>query len=269
MTPAPTQPRMPPPMDLVTFNVNSVRARLPLLVDWLRAHEPDVVCLQETKVEDLAFPREPLEDLGYNVETYGQRTYNGVAILSRQPLEDVIKGFPGDGEDAERRLIAAIVGDMILVNVYVPNGREVGHEKFRYKLAWLRRLRSFLDERYDPSEKLVLCGDFNITFDDRDVYDPEAWREKILCSTPEREALRGVMEFGLHDALRAHHQEAGIYTWWHYRGGGFRRNMGLRIDHFLVTRPALRVCEDVVVDVEARAAEGASDHAPVIATYEP
>lgn len=256
-------------MQIATWNVNSVRARLPRLVPWLEEHQPDVVCLQETKVRDDAFPLEPLEDAGYNVEVFGEKTYNGVALLSKHPIEAVVRGFPGDDADAPKRAIGGIVGDFMVLNLYVPNGKTVGHEKYAFKLGWLERLRAFLDESYDVAEKLVVTGDFNITFDDRDIHDPEAWHEKILCSTAEREALADVMAFGLEDALRKHHEEPGIYTWWDHRAGGFRRNLGLRIDHFLVTPPALEACTDVRVDVEARGGNGASDHAPVVADFAP
>lgn len=255
-------------MNIVSWNVNSVRARLSRLVPWLEERRPDVVCLQETKVVDELFPFEPLEDLGYNVVVHGQKSYNGVAILARHGIEAVVRGMPDDAEDAQRRVIGCSVGDVMILDLYVPNGEAVGTAKYEFKLEWLRRLRAFLDEHYDPHEKLVVCGDFNITFDDRDVHDPASWHEKILCSTPERDALRHVMDFGLHDALRKHHAEPGIYTWWDMRTGAFRRNTGLRIDHFLVSQPALDACVEVSVDRDARDGKGPSDHAPVIATFE-
>jgi exodeoxyribonuclease-3 len=254
-------------MQIVTWNVNSIRARLPRALPWLEQHRPDVVCLQETKVIDDAFPREPLEDLGYNVEVFGQKTYNGVALLSRHPIESVVRGMPDDGPDAARRLIGGMIRGFVILSLYVPNGRTVGHDEYRHKLDWLRRLRAFLDSAFEPSERIVLAGDFNVTFDDRDVHDPQAWHEKILCSTPEREALGQVMRFGLEDALRKHHEEGGIYTWWHHRAAAFRRGLGLRIDHFLVSPAAREICTDVRVDVEARRGDGASDHAPVIAEF--
>ena len=254
-------------MRIATWNVNSVRARLPRLVPWLEKHRPDVVLLQETKVIDDAFPREPLEDLGYNIVTHGQKTYNGVAILSQHRVEDVVKGFPDDSELSDRRVLGCIVDGFMLLDLYVPNGQFVGAAKFDYKLEWLARLRRFLAERYDAKERVVVAGDFNITFDDRDVWDPDGLRETIHCSTPERDALRGICEFGLHDALRKFHEGAGIFTWWDHRGAGFQRKQGLRIDHFLVSEPALAVCTDVAVDIEERKGQGVSDHAPVIATF--
>jgi exodeoxyribonuclease III len=252
-------------MLIATWNVNSVRARLPRLVPWLQRHRPDVVLLQETKVQDEAFPREPLEDEGYNLVICGQRTYNGVAILSKHRVEAITKGLPDDTPDGDKRLVGGIVKDLILLNAYVPNGQAPGTTKFAYKLEWLARLRRCLDERYDVREKVLLAGDFNITFDDRDVYDPEALRETIHCSTPERAALASVSAFGLHDALRKFHPEPAIYTWWDHRGAMFQRGKGLRIDHFLLSEKALESCEDVRVDVEERAGKGVSDHAPVLA----
>lgn len=255
-------------MQIATWNVNSVRARLPRLVPWLEEHQPDVLCLQETKVVDELFPHEYLEDQGYNVEVFGQKSYNGVAILARHGIEAVVRGFPDDDDDAQKRVIGCQVEDFLILNLYVPNGSAVGSDKFAFKLDWLQRLRRFLDEHYDPADKLVVTGDFNITFDDRDVYDPEEWREKVHCSTTEREALAQVMEFGLHDALRKHTEEAGIYTWWDMRGGAFPKGQGLRIDHFLVSPPALECCSSVTVDREARKGKSPSDHAPVIATFD-
>jgi len=255
-------------MRIATWNVNSVRARLPRLIPWLEQERPEVVCLQETKCLEEVFPREPIEDLGYTVEAFGQKTYNGVAILSRVGIEDVVRGLPDDPEDAERRVIGATVGDVMLLCLYVVNGKEVGHPKYDFKLEWLERLRSFVAERYPMSEKVVLTGDFNVTFDDRDVYDPDEWREKILCSTPERKALERVIELGLHDAFRAFTEEGGHYTWWDFRTGGFQRgNRGLRIDHFLVSEPALAACSGVAIDRAARDGAKPSDHAPVVATF--
>lgn len=253
-------------MRIATWNVNSVRARLPRVVDWLQQHSPDVVCLQETKCLDEQFPREVIEDLGYNVELFGQKTYNGVAILSKRRIENVIRGFPDDEPDAQRRVIGATIEDVMILNLYVVNGESVGSAKYAYKLDWLRRLSEFVDETYDMSEKVVLTGDFNITFDDRDVYDPEAWRGKVLCSEPERDALARVMSHGLRDAFRKFEEGAGHYTWWDFRTKGFQRGNGLRIDHFLMSPPALEACTGVEIDLEERGREKPSDHAPVIAT---
>ncbi|MEX1023895.1 MAG: exodeoxyribonuclease III [Planctomycetota bacterium] len=260
-------------MKIVTWNVNSIRARLERVLPWLAEHRPDVVCLQETKCLDAAFPREPIEELGYSIETFGQKTYNGVAILSRGGIEDVTRGFGGELAsrfDVEARVIAAQVGDFQVLNLYVVNGKEVGSDKYAHKLAWLAQCAEFIERRFALDEKLVVTGDFNVTFDDRDVYDPEQWRGKILCSEPEREALAGVMRAGqLVDALRHFTDEGEIYTWWDFRTRGFQRgNRGLRIDHFLVTEPALALCRGIDVDREERGRERPSDHAPVIATFD-
>ena len=252
-------------MRIATWNVNSVRARMERLLPWLSERRPDVVCLQETKCEDEAFPRQELEELGYEVAVHGQRTYNGVAILSRRPIEDVVRGFGDPRFDGEARLIGATIGDLIVLSAYVVNGQAVGTERYEYKLDWLGRLARFVHERYDLGEKLVLAGDFNVTFDDRDVYDPEKWRERILCSTPERQALGQVVDQGLVDALRAFTDQGGIYTWWDFRTRGFERGRGLRIDHLLLSPPALAACRGIEVDVELRAGPRPSDHAPVLA----
>ena len=255
-------------MQIATWNVNSVRARLPLVLGWLEKRQPEVVCLQETKVVDEKFPREPFEELGYSIEVFGQKTYNGVAILAKGRMEDVVRGFPCDDDEAQKRVIGVTIGDLMVLNLYVVNGKEVGSDKYAFKLDWLARLQSFVEERYDMGEKVILTGDFNITFDDRDVHDPEAWHEKILCSTPEREALARITELGLADAFRNFEDDSGHYTWWDFRTRGFQRGLGLRIDHFLMSPPALAACKGVEIDLEARAAEKPSDHAPVVATLE-
>ncbi len=252
-------------MQIATWNVNSIRARLVQVKEWLARESPDVLCLQETKVADDAFPLEPLEDEGYNVTIFGQKAYNGVAILSKTPIEEVITGFPDDKPTDQKRVIGCIVEGVMLLNLYVVNGQEVGSEKYAFKLEWLKKVRALLDEHFVPSEKVVVTGDFNITFDDRDVYDPEGWRDKILCSKPERDALRHIMDFGLHDAYRKFHEEGAHYTWWHYRAGGFPKNHGLRIDHFLMSDAALEACTEVVIHRDVRGQKGASDHAPVVA----
>ncbi len=252
---------------VVTWNVNSVRARMPRIEAWLAQHKPEIVCLQETKCRDEEFPHEPFEKLGYHVSIHGQRTYNGVAILSREPQEDVAKGMPDDEDGADARVIAATVGGLRVLNVYVVNGKEVGDVKYAYKLDWLERLSRYV-ETFDMAGRVVLVGDFNITFDDRDVYDPERWRGKILCSEPERSALAKIMEPGLTDALRTFTEDAGIYTWWDFRTRGFLRDRGLRIDHVLCSPSALEVCTGVDVDKVERGGEKPSDHAPVTAAFE-
>lgn len=253
-------------MQIATWNVNSIRARLPRVLHWLEQRSPDVVCLQETKCLDEQFPREPIEELGYHIETFGQKTYNGVAILSKQRPDDVLRGLPDDDEDAQKRVIGATVDDVMLLNLYVVNGEKVGSEKYAFKLDWLARVAAFVREHYDMTEKVVLCGDFNVTFDDRDVHDPDAWRDKVLCSTPEREALAELMSPGLVDAFRRFEEGEGHYTWWDFRTRGFQRGLGLRIDHFLMSAPALEACTGVEIDTAERGGEKPSDHAPVLAT---
>lgn len=253
-------------MKLTTWNVNGLRARLTHVIDFLRGHGPDLLCLQETKVADEGFPREPLEDEGYNVECFGQKGYHGVAILSRLPIEDVVRNLPDDPPDAEKRVLGCIAGDLMLLGLYVPNGRAVGTDAYRHKLDWYRRLRAFLDARYAADEKLAVVGDLNVALEDRDVHDPEAWRERILCSTPERAALRNLMAFGLDDLLRTRHPEPGIHTWWHYMAGGHFRD-GLRIDYILTSPPLTRRCLDVIVHKDERSRRSPSDHVPVTAVF--
>jgi exodeoxyribonuclease-3 len=252
---------------VATWNVNSVRARLPRLLAWLEANRPDVVCLQEIKCQEEQFPREAIEEAGYNVAIFGQKAYNGVAILAKHRIEDVVRGIPGHDDDLHRRVMTATVGDLIVLNAYFVNGERVGSEKYGFKLDWMARFAEYV-RSLEFGEKLVVCGDFNVTFDDRDVYDPEKWREKILCSTPEREALKRVMDPGLIDAFRRFEEGGGHYTWWDMRTGGFRRGHGLRIDHFLVSEKALNACRGISIDVAARDGDKPSDHAPVTATFE-
>ena len=255
-------------MKLVTWNINSIRARNDRLLAWIANERPDVLCLQETKVEDAGFPMQALRDAGYEVATYGQRSYNGVAIVARAPLTDVARGF-GDGEpDDEARLIAATVGDLRVVCVYVPNGQELTSEKFPFKLAWYRRLRRFLDRTATPETKLVVCGDMNVTADDRDVCDPKKWAGQIHCSADERTALGEVIGFGLVDVFRKHNPDGGVYSWWDYRGVAFFKNQGLRIDYIFATSPVAERCTACTIDRNARKGQDASDHAPVIATLD-
>jgi exodeoxyribonuclease-3 len=250
---------------LATWNINSIRARTDRLLAWIAAEQPDVLCLQETKVEDSGFPLEALRGAGYEVATFGQRSYNGVAIVSKTPLADVRRGFEDGEPDDEARVIAATVGDLRVVNVYVPNGQDLASEKFPYKLAWYRRLRRYLDRHATPADSLVLCGDMNVTADDRDVWSPEKWAGQIHCSPDERAALAEVVAFGLVDLFRKHHPDGGEYSWWDYRGVSFFKNQGLRIDHILATPPVAARCTACTIDRNARKGKDPSDHAPVIA----
>ncbi|PYP85304.1 MAG: exodeoxyribonuclease III [Blastocatellia bacterium AA13] len=255
-------------MKIATWNVNSVRTRLPRVVSWLERRQPDVVCLQETKVVDESFPLAEIEALGYHCLLNGQKSYNGVAILSRTEPQDVVRLLPGDELDAEHRMLIAVIEGIRIVNIYAPNGGDVGLPRYAFKLEWYRRLREFLNVSFDPSENLLICGDFNVAPDDRDVWDPQRWRGKILFSEPEKEALRNLVSWGLQDALRLHKSEGGLYTFWDYRAGAFHRGWGLRIDHILVTESLARRCADVEIDRNERKGEKPSDHAPVIATLE-
>ncbi len=254
-------------MKIATWNVNSVLARLPLVLRWLAAARPDVLCLQELKCRAEKFPFDDFTRLGYHSEVYGQPTYNGVAIISREKCVDVQRGFPGGEEDAPARLIAGTVGGVRVVNVYVPNGQSVGTEQYHFKLAWLRQLREFFDDEYWDDEEALLCGDFNVAPEDRDVHDPLWWEGRILFSEPEKAALEHVKEWGFTDAFRMHEPGAGLYSWWDYRAGGFRRNVGLRIDHVWVSPPLAERCNAAWIDKEPRAWERPSDHTPVVASF--
>lgn len=251
-------------MKIATWNVNSVLARLPLVLRWLKGARPDVLCLQETKCADEKFPRAEFAELGYHAEVYGQPTYNGVAILSRGTCADARRGFPDDEEGAHARLLSATVGGIRVINVYVPNGAFVGSDKFDFKLKWLRRLRELLDEDFWSDDDVLLCGDFNVAPEDRDVYDPELWRGKILFSGPERTALQEVKDWGFTDAFRRHNEEPGHYSWWDYRAGSFPRNNGLRIDHVWLSEPLAGRCDGAWIDKEPRGWERPSDHTPVV-----
>jgi exodeoxyribonuclease III len=255
---------------LATWNINSIRARTDRLLAWLAAQRPDVLCLQETKVEDQGFPVEALRAAGYEVAIHGQRSYNGVAIAARTPLTDVTRGFSDGDPDDEARLIAATAGTgadaLRVICVYVPNGQDLSSEKFPYKLAWYRRLRAYLERTATPATPLVVCGDMNVTADDRDVCAPEKWAGQIHCSAPERAALADLVGFGLTDLFRKHHPDGGVYSWWDYRGVAFFKNQGLRIDHILATAPIAARCTQCTIDRDARKGQDASDHAPVIAT---
>lgn len=254
-------------MKIASWNVNSIRKRMDRLVPWLAQHCPDVLCLQETKVEDDAFPRAAIEALGYQVVCHGQKTYNGVAILTREPVRDVVRGFGEDTQDPQARFLMVTVGEVKVGTVYVPNGQEVGSEKFRYKLEWLQRWRRWLASNADAGSPLALCGDMNIAPEDRDVCDPVAWKDQVLCHPDERAALAEVCRWGLTDTLRQHHAEPGLYTWWDYRQLSFPKNLGLRIDLILCTPPLAARCISASIDRNARKGVAPSDHAPVIAEF--
>jgi exodeoxyribonuclease III len=247
-----------------TWNVNSIRARLDRVLEWLDRVAPDVLCMQETKVTDELFPREPFERRGYRVMAFGQKTYNGVAIASRRPLESTERGFAKHCADPGCRLIAATTADVRVVNVYVPNGRAVASPHFAAKLEWLRSLRRYLDDVARPNEAILVCGDFNVAPEDRDVYAPELFRNQVHCHPEERKALVEIAEFGLVDVFRRHHAESGLYSWWDYRLGAFHRNWGLRIDHIWASESLAARCTSASIDREARKGKQPSDHAPVV-----
>jgi exodeoxyribonuclease-3 len=253
---------------IASWNVNSLRVRLPQVLAWLEAQRPDVLGLQETKVTDDAFPAEALAEAGYASFFTGQKTYNGVALLTREPAADPVReiaGFP----DEQRRLIGATVGGVRVYNVYVPNGQSVGSEKFDYKLAWLAALKDQLARELAAHPKFIVMGDFNIAPEDRDVHDPVAWAGNVLVSPPERAALRAIAELGLEDAFRLFEQPADTFSWWDYRAAAFRRNRGLRIDLQLVSGELARACRRALVDPTPRGWERPSDHAPVVADFAP
>lgn len=254
-------------MKVVSWNVNSVAARRERLLAWLGKHQPDVVCLQELKTLDEGFPRAEVEALGYHVALHGQRTYNGVAILAKQPLEDVRKNLDDGVEETDARLISARVGGARVVCCYVPNGQALDSAKWPYKLAWLDRLRAYLDRRHSAGESLLLCGDFNIAPEDRDVYDPEGLREDVLCHPLVREKWRALLAFGLTDTFRQHVSEAGKYSWWDYRMLGFPKGRGLRIDFVLATAALAARCTGAAIDREERKGKQPSDHAPAVAEF--
>jgi exodeoxyribonuclease-3 len=251
----------------VTWNVNSLRVRLPQLLQWLAVNPVDVVALQETKLTDVDFPRQELESLGFHVACSGQRTYNGVATLARSPLHDIVTDLPGVA-DPQRRLLAATVGGVRVVNVYVPNGQTVDSDKYRYKLEWLAALEVFLEQQLDVNPRLVLMGDFNVAPEDRDVHDPVAWAGSVLVSPAERAALARIMALGLVDSFRCFEQPEHTYSWWDYRQAAYRRNRGLRIDLILTSSPLAEACTFSRIDREPRAWERPSDHAPCSAAFD-
>jgi exodeoxyribonuclease-3 len=255
-------------MKLASWNVNSLKVRLPQLLDWLARHAPDIVCVQETKVEDDKFPALELEAAGYRCAWYGQKTYNGVAILSRSALSGVTTGLPAF-PDEQKRVIAASIGEgaaaVRVACVYVPNGQAVGTDKYDYKLRWLSACRNWLEEELRGNARLAVLGDYNIAPGDEDVHDPKAWQGQVLCSAPERDAFKNLLALGLKDAFRLFTQHEKSFTWWDYRMNAFRRNLGLRIDHVLLSPALAARCRACAIDVEPRRGERPSDHAPILA----
>lgn len=253
-------------MKIASWNVNSLRVRLPQVLEWLDTSQADILCLQETKTQDADFPKEEIESAGYQVVFSGQKTYNGVAILSKQPASDIITDIK-NLDDPQRRILTATIDNVRVINLYVVNGSEVGSEKFDYKLEWLEKVSQFIKQEIKKHEKLVVLGDFNITPDDRDVHDPEAWKGKILCSDEERAAYQTMLDGGLKDTFRLFDQEEKAFSWWDYRGGGFRRNHGMRIDLILATEALSTICKQSIIDKTPRSWERPSDHTPVVAEF--
>lgn len=253
-------------MKIATWNVNSLRVRLPHVLQWLAAVQPDVLAIQETKTVDAQFPLAELQAAGYHAVFAGQKTYNGVAILSKSPATDVMTDIPAL-DDPQRRILAATLDGVRVVNLYVVNGSEVGSDKYAYKLAWLAQVTAWLQQQAALYPKLVVLGDFNIAPEDRDVHDPVAWGEGILCSPAERAALQAIQAVGLSDTFRQFAQPEKSFSWWDYRAAGFRRNHGLRIDLILASKPLADACQSCVIDREPRTWEKPSDHTPVIAEF--
>ena len=254
-------------MRIASWNVNSLRVRLAQVLDWLQDNPVDVLALQETKLVDEEFPVQEIREAGYHAQYSGQKTYNGVAILSRDPASEVQAGIAGL-EDPQRRILAATVGDVRVLNLYVVNGSEVGSEKFAYKLDWLEKVTAFLRTDLQQHPRYVVLGDFNIAPEDQDVYDPKAWEGSILCSDRERQALQAILGLGFADTFRLFEQEQDSFSWWDYRAAGFRRNLGLRIDLILASAELEAVCSFSTIDKEPRSNERPSDHAPVVAEFD-
>jgi exodeoxyribonuclease-3 len=251
-------------MRISTWNVNSLKVRLPHVLAWLEQQKPDVLCVQETKTEDANFPAQAIVDAGYQTLFSGQKTYNGVALLSRVAGTDVIAGIPGF-DDPQKRVLAATYGDTRVICIYVPNGESIESDKYQYKLKWLAALTEWLRAELQKYPKLALLGDYNIAPEDRDVWDSKVWEGKVLFSAPEHAALNDLLSLGLKDSFRLFEQPERSFTWWDYRMNAFRRKLGLRIDHILLSEPLAAACVSCTIDMEPRKLERPSDHTPVFA----
>ena len=254
-------------MKIATWNVNSIAIRLEQVFQWLADTQTDVLCLQETKTVDEKFPLEAIENFGYHAAFIGQKSYNGVAILSRFPLENVQKNFAADDDDAPKRLIAATVKNIRIVNTYIPNGTELWTDKFTFKLDWLQRLRRMFDETCDRDGDVLLCGDFNVAPDETDVWNVKQWTGKLHFSKPERAAIHHVKQWGFEDVFRLKNGDAREFSWWNYREGAFPKNQGLRIDHIWTSKSLAGKCLDCRIDKTPRGWERPSDHTPVVAEF--
>jgi len=247
---------------LASWNVNSLKVRLEQVLDWLESSKVDILALQEIKMTDDQFPIEAFTTKGFHVVFSGQKTYNGVAIISRQPIQDVVTDVP-NLDDPQRRILAVTIDDIRLINLYVPNGAEVGSDKYNYKLSWLPHVTSFIQQQLTQYPRIAVVGDFNIAPEDRDVHDPKEWEGSVLVSSLERQAFTTLLALGLHDSFRNFKQDEQLFSWWDYRAAGFRRNRGLRIDHILLSDALNKNCLVSAIDKEPRKAERPSDHAPV------
>ncbi len=254
-------------MKIVSWNVNSLKVRLEHVLKWSEDNQPDVLALQETKLTDDKFPAQAINDAGYHVVFSGQPTYNGVAILSKSPATDVVTDIEGL-DDPQRRILAATVDDVRIINLYVVNGSSPESEKYQYKMHWLEQVTNFISQQLDEYENIVVLGDFNIAPDDRDVYDPNYWKDKILCTDKERQHLENILDCGFDDSFRLLHDGAGFYSWWDYRMGGFPRNLGLRIDLILTSESMSEMLVSSYIDKEPRTWERPSDHTPVVAEFD-
>lgn len=257
----------PAPFSLLTWNVNGIRARLDAVLTYLAEHEPDIACLQEIKIEEKLFPRVPFMELGYQLQINGSKGYAGVATLSKRKPDEVFKGFREAPADSHCRIVNAVIGGVRVYNLYVPNGTSLGSEAFTYKLQWLERLRLELDASAQANEPLIVCGDFNIAPDARDLVDPATMVGCTHFSPQEHAALARLLDFGLRDCFRKFNDQAAQFTWFDYRAGAFRKNQGMRLDHVYATAPLYERCTEVVHDAGPRGDEGASDHIPVLAKF--
>ncbi len=251
---------------IATWNVNSLRVRLPQVLTWLQDVQPDVLALQEIKLQDAEFPLQAIQEAGYNAIFAGQRTYNGVAILSRKEMQHIVTDIPGL-QDPQRRVLAATVDDIRILNIYIPNGESVTSEKYQYKMHWLENFDAFLQQELKQYTKLIVLGDFNIAPDDMDVHDPNLWEGKVLFSQPERKAFNQMLQNGLSDCFRRMNLAEKKFSWWDYRLNAFRRNLGLRIDHILASTSLAANCLQCMIDTAPRSWERPSDHAPVVAEF--
>lgn len=254
-------------MKIATWNVNSIRARCDVVLDWAEANDPDVLCMQETKITDQEFPEDEFGDLDYDVVFFGQSSYNGVAIAAHEESEDVVKGLPGDGDGDDRRLIAATVAGIRIICIYLPNGRQVGSDAFAFKLEWMDRLQAFLEETVRPSDPVILCGDFNIAPQDGDLWEGRM-KGGLFSTEEERSRFRRFLDWGFTDMVHHLDPSPKQFTWWDYRAGGWQKNQGLRIDHILATKPVVERAKGVTIDREVRGGHNPSDHVPVILELE-